>query len=76
MTQGSWIGKTAPTRTRIPLWSGKQDNYASIGTKTDLRLGKPIRRKIFLTPSQNSIRWLCSMVDGGIGAEFREVRTT
>lgn len=57
------------TRTQMQLLFGKQDNYASFGTTTDLKSGKLIRRKIFLTPSRNSIRWLCSMVGGGIVAE-------
>lgn len=35
----------------------------------DLRLGEPIERKNFLTPSRKSIRWLCSMVGGVIVAE-------
>lgn len=69
MTQGCWIATTALTRTRTRLWFEKQDNYASFGTSTDLRLGEPFDRKNFLTTSHKSIRWLCSMVGDVIVAE-------
>ena len=63
-------------RTRFRLWFEKQDNYASLGTPTDLRLGEPIERKNFLTTSRKSIRWLCSMVGDVIVAEKCELRPT
>lgn len=69
MTQGCWIGNTMLTCTRIRPRFEKQDNYASFGTSTDLRLGEPIEHKNFLTTSRKSIRWLCSKVGGVIVSE-------